>query len=53
VPRLAPGMAQRLHEEAVRAIAASRGKTARGAVRRFEEALAAEPRPVAARSAAR
>ena len=52
-PRLAPGVAERLHEEARRAIAASRGKTARGAVRRFEQALAEESRPMAARAAAR
>ena len=53
-PRLAPGVAELLHEEARRAIAANRGKTARGAVRRFEQALVAGGRESAgAASAAR
>jgi hypothetical protein len=43
-PHLAPGVHEWLHEEARSAIAASRGRTARGAVRRFERALA-EGRP--------
>ncbi len=58
VPRLAPGIAQWMHEEARGAIAANRGKTARGAVRRFEQAIAAGERATttsapAAHSAAR
>jgi len=44
-PRLAPGAPALLHEEARRAIAVHRGKTARGAVRRFEQALAAAQAP--------
>ena len=52
-PRLAPGVPELLHDEARRAIAANRGKTARGAVRRFEQALAGPRARAGAASAAR
>jgi hypothetical protein len=52
-PRLAPGVPELLHDEARRAIAANRGKTARGAVRRFELALAEPGTRAGAASAAR
>ena len=52
-PRLAPGVPELLHDEARRAIAANRGKTARGAVRRFEQALVEGRARAGAASAAR